>query len=182
MGNDEEITDVALIDSDIETSTDEKIDELELRLKDYPTIECPLVHRFTPGLYIREIFMPAGSMITSKIHKTEHPYVVSKGKVSVFTDNDGEILIEAPFTGITKPGTRRVLYNHEDTIWITFHPVCISPLDDTIESITDAVNKIEGLIIEKHDNVLLDNETKNRFDKISKYGLSEINKEVENGY
>jgi hypothetical protein len=86
-----------------------------------PLAQFPVVHRFTPGLYIREIFMPAGSVLTSKIHKTEHPFVISKGVVSVWTAEEGTITLNAPYTGITKPGTRRVLFIHEDTIWTTFH-------------------------------------------------------------
>ena len=86
-----------------------------------PLAQFPVVHRFTPGLYIREIFMPAGSVLTSKIHKTEHPFVISKGVVSVWTAEEGAITLNAPYTGITKPGTRRVLFIHEDTIWTTFH-------------------------------------------------------------
>lgn len=100
------------------------LDDLEANmLASNIQVECPLIHRFTPGLYIREIFMPAGSFIISKIHRTEHPYIVSKGRVTVITESDGEILIEAPHTGITKPGTRRVLYCHEDTVWITVHAI-----------------------------------------------------------
>ena len=84
-------------------------------------LEFPVIHRFTPGMYIREIFMPAGSLLTSKIHNTEHPYVISKGKVSVWTGSEGVVTLESPHTGITKPGTRRVLFIHEDTTWVTFH-------------------------------------------------------------
>jgi hypothetical protein len=86
-----------------------------------PLAQFPVVHRFTPGLYIREIFMPAGSVLTSKIHKTEHPFVISKGVVSVWTVEEGTVTLKAPHTGITQPGTRRVLFVHEDTIWTTFH-------------------------------------------------------------
>jgi len=86
-----------------------------------PLLDFPVTHRFTPGLYIREIFMPAGSLLTSKIHNTEHPYVISKGKVSVWTGSEGVVTLEAPHTGVTKPGTRRVLFIHEDTTWVTFH-------------------------------------------------------------
>jgi len=125
---------------------DQKIDVLEaLMLANFPEVKCDLVHRFTPGLYTREIFMPAGSLITSKIHNTEHPFVVSKGVVSVFTDADGEVLIKAPHCGITKPGTRRVLYVHEDCVWLTFHRC-----EDG-----ETVEDIEKRIIEPHDNILL---------------------------
>jgi hypothetical protein len=80
----------------------------------------PLKHTFSDGLYIREIFMPKGQLITTGIHKQEHAYFVQKGKVRVLTEN-GMQHIQAPHNGITKPGTKRVIYTEEDTIWITVH-------------------------------------------------------------
>ena len=81
---------------------------------------CPLKHTFVDGAYVREIFMPAGMFFVTKIHKKTHPYFVLKGKVAVLIDNKTEI-IEAPFQGITQAGTQRIIYTHEDTIWITVH-------------------------------------------------------------
>ena len=81
---------------------------------------CPLKHTFADGLYIREIFMPKGVTLTSKIHKIKHPYFIIKGKCSVLTD-EGVVELEAPYHGITEPGTKRVLYIHEDCTWITVH-------------------------------------------------------------
>lgn len=80
----------------------------------------PLKHTFSDGLYIREIFMPKGQLFTTGIHKQEHPYFIQKGKVRVLTE-DGMQHITAPYNGITKPGTKRVIYTEEDTIWITVH-------------------------------------------------------------
>ena len=113
------------------------LEPLRVALLSLPQVGCPLVHRFTPGLYIREIFMPKGTLVVSKIHKTEHPFVVSKGRVSVWTADAGVVHLQAPHCGITKPGTRRLLYMHEDVVWTTFHP--------TQE--TD-VEKIEAMIIQ----------------------------------
>ena len=107
-------------------------------------VSLPLTHRFTPGLYVREIFMPKGTLVTSKIHKTRHPYVISMGVVSVWTEADGVKNLAAPHTGITEPGTRRLIYVHEDCIWTTFHPTNETDID-----------KIEEQIIEKHENPLL---------------------------
>lgn len=84
--------------------------------------ECSVTHRFTPGLYSREILMPKGTLLTSKIHRTEHQYVVLQGVAHVWTDDEGVVTIKAPFVGITKPGTRRILFIEEDCRWITFHP------------------------------------------------------------
>jgi len=138
---------------DHNSDRNKQIDELEkVMLTEFEPIECPVDHIFTPGLYTRQIFMPAGSFITSKIHKTEHPYVVSQGLVSVWIDEGEEIVIDAPFTGITKPGTRRVLYVWEDTIWTTFHA---NPDNENLE-------QIEQRIIEKHENPLLTEQLKNK--------------------
>ena len=79
-----------------------------------------LRHTFTDGLYTREIFMPKGAMIISRIHLFEHPFIVSQGKVSVY-DGESIVTLTSPYQGVTKAGTKRVLYVHEDTVWTTFH-------------------------------------------------------------
>lgn len=131
----------------IERMHDGRIDELEaVMAANYPAVECPLTHVFTEGLYSREIFLPAGSLATSKIHKTEHPFVVSKGKILVSIDKGEWVQLEAPYIGVTKAGTRRVVYAVEDTVWTTFHA---NP-----NNITD-LEEVEDMIVEKHDNPLL---------------------------
>jgi hypothetical protein len=133
----------------IQREKDGRIDELEAMMYEcFPAIECPVEHKFTEGMYIREIVMPAESLVTSKIHKTEHPYVLSKGKMLVSIDGGEWTLLEAPFTGITKAGTRRIAYVIEDCVWTTFH---LNPNN------TENVDEIEEMIIEKHDNPLLNN-------------------------
>lgn len=81
---------------------------------------CPLKHSFGDDIYIREIFMPKGMLITSKLHKTDHPFFVMSGELSVLT-GDGLFKIRGPYFGMTKAGTKRILYIHEDTHWITVH-------------------------------------------------------------
>lgn len=141
----------------IDKTTNEKIDELEASMiENFPIIDCPLVHRFTDGLYVREIFMPAGSLITSKIHKTQHQYFILSGAVSVWIDEGEEVYLKAPYIGITEPGTRRVLYVWEDCIWATSHP---NPDNENL-------NEIEERIIEKHDNPLLPNDVKDKLKEL----------------
>jgi hypothetical protein len=100
-----------------------RIDQLEqAMLSTGSVIDLPLIHRFLDGLYVREIHMPAGTLATSKIHKTEHPFVILRGRVSVYVPGEDHVEhLTGPHFGITRPGTRRVLYMHEDTVWITFH-------------------------------------------------------------
>lgn len=88
-----------------------------------------LEEAMTPGIYIRSLTMPAGSLIFSKVHITEHPYVITSGRVSVY-DGKEVVTREAPYKGITPAGTKRLLFVHEETTWTTFHP---APCDDIEE-------------------------------------------------
>lgn len=134
----------------------QKIDEFEvLMLDNFETVEAPLIHKFVPGMYIREIFMPKGAIVTSLIHKTKHPYFVMKGKVSVFSENDGTQLLEAGHRGITTPNTRRVLHIIEDCVWVTCHVTDIQPADDSEEAVEEAVRLIGEQIIDWRENELL---------------------------
>ena len=133
-----------------DTIIGEKIDQFEAALAEYPEVKCSLIHSFVTGFYIRTIFMPAGTMITSKIHKTLHPFRVSKGKVNVMIGEEIQ-RIEAPHWGMTQPNTRRILYILEDCVWTTFHAT-----DKTTPE------EVEDEIIEKHDNPLLSDEIKRK--------------------
>ena len=85
-----------------------------------PPAVLPLVHLFTPGMYIRQIEIPASTLLTSMEHATEHPFVILSGTVDVISDFE-EIQYVGPCIGITKPGTKRILFTHTDTVWVTFH-------------------------------------------------------------
>ena len=103
------------------SSKDELLDDLEVALAQLPRVELPVTHRFTKGMYIREIQIPAGTMLTSMTHKTQHPFVISKGSIMVTSDHEGGVVYEAPYTGITEPNTRRALHAITDVVWTTFH-------------------------------------------------------------
>ena len=108
----------------------------------------PLKHTFADGLYLREIFMPRGEIVVSKIHKVAHPFFLLKGKISVLTEN-GEHLLKAPYYCITPVGTKRMLYTHTDSIVVTVHRTFETDID-----------KIESEIIAKNFKEIEDNELK----------------------
>jgi hypothetical protein len=149
------------MEKEIEASVDHKIDEIEKAMLDLDPVDCPVRHSFYPGLYVREIFMSQNTLITSMKHLTEHPFFVMTGKVSVYSENFGEELIEAPYRGVTLPNTRRVLYIHENCSWITVHRTDIQPEDDSPESVAKAVALIEDKILDKRENPLLGGRIKN---------------------
>ena len=82
----------------------------------------PLKHNYAPGIYAREIHLNKDSLVVGKIHRFEHMSIISKGKVTIFTEFGGEEVIEAPACFVSPAGTKRVVYANEDTIWTTIHP------------------------------------------------------------
>ena len=145
----------------MEVALNDNIDILEAALiAEADPIICPLKHTFIPGFYIREIFMPKGiegkvNLVTSRIHNTFHPFFILKGRVAVFSENDGEQILEAPYSGITTPNTRRVLKIIEDTVWTTVHATDIVPKDDSVQAIENAANEVAETILAKHENPLI---------------------------
>ncbi len=83
---------------------------------------CPLTHTFGEGVYVREMLLPQGTMITGKLHRHAHPYVLLRGEVLVVSEAGGQEHLRAPLSRIAPPGTKRAMYALEDTVWITMHP------------------------------------------------------------
>lgn len=93
---------------------------VQQELAQLPQIDCPLKHHFAPGQYAREIVLPTGSLVIGKIHLHAHVNVISKGRVSVITE-DGRKDLQAPCTFVSMPGTKRAVYTHEECVWTTIH-------------------------------------------------------------
>ena len=89
--------------------------------KEFGMKRNPVVHTFTDGQYIREIFNPAGEVIVTGIHSVQHPFFLLVGEMSIL-DKDGEKRIKAPHYGVTEVGTKRIIYAHTDCVFVTVHP------------------------------------------------------------
>jgi len=104
----------------------EKIELAEYFLKNYfegseqTAKELPLEHFICNKTYTRQITLPKDMLLTGKVHNFDHVSILSKGDVSVMTP-DGISRIKAPATWISKAGTKRLIYVHEETIWSTIH-------------------------------------------------------------
>lgn len=82
---------------------------------------CPLVHKFCEGMYVREIFIPAGMLLTGKIHRHDHPNFLLMGTVSMITEDGGLVMMSAPQSLISPAGCKRALYTMTDVRWVTVH-------------------------------------------------------------
>ena len=106
-------------------------------------LECN--HYFSHGLYTRELHIPAGVVITGKIHRHSNVNILSKGKVVAVTDK-GRVELEAPHTLVSGELTKKAIYAIEDSVWINCLPWDKEPSVELVEKeyIIPTYETIEG--------------------------------------
>lgn len=100
--------------------TREMFNRLEDAMRELPPAEAPVTHHFANGMYAREMRIPKGTLVTGKIHKEEHFFVISQGDVSILTE-DGMKRLQASEIFVGKPGLKRAAYAHTDAVCIAIH-------------------------------------------------------------
>jgi hypothetical protein len=116
--------------SDLPTTTEfrDRVVRVEEKIRKMPGVltgkdteqVCPVEHHFEHGHYTRTARCLAGVLAVTKIHKVAHPFFFMEGEASILTE-DGVHRMKAPHFGITKAGTKRVVYMHTDTVMVTVH-------------------------------------------------------------
>ena len=81
-----------------------------------PQVDCPLVHHFGPGIYVREVFMPAGTLVVGHCHKLAHLNVFLSGSLALLDDAGGFKVLHAPFLFVSPPG-RKMAWTITDCVW-----------------------------------------------------------------
>lgn len=103
------------IDADLIIS--KNIEKLEGALMKLPQADCPVTHTFGPGVCLREVKLPAGSIVIGHHQNFEHVNIFVKGRVSMRNDDGTFTEMKAPMTFVGKPG-RKIGYIHEDVVWL----------------------------------------------------------------
>jgi hypothetical protein len=115
----------------------EKVEQLEQMMQAYDPAVLPIKHHFADGIYAREMFIPAGAVLTGAVHKTNHMCILSAGHVRVATD-EGPVDLQAPATLIAKPGAKRAIFALEDSVWTNIHATNETDLDKIVEELTES--------------------------------------------
>jgi hypothetical protein len=105
----------------------EQIRALEHEIAKLPPVDTPLTHHFADGVYGREMFIPAGTVITGKIHRMATLNILLSGTLQITTD-EGVQMISAPAVFVTEPDTKKVCYAHTDARFMNVHPTKLRDL------------------------------------------------------
>jgi len=89
-------------------------------------------HFFAGGMYCRRIEIPFGTVIVSKVHKTEHLFIGCVGQLEVA--GQGETYIIGPGDVVPSPiGTKRVVRALTDVVVLTVHKTDKTAADSALE-------------------------------------------------
>jgi hypothetical protein len=103
-----------------ELGTMPEILRIEQELLQMPQVELPIEHYQIDGVYARSMFIPAGTLLTGKIHNFESIAILAKGRIRITNGIDSYIISEGHIM-VDKPGVKRLGYAETDVIFITVH-------------------------------------------------------------
>ena len=89
----------------------------------------PLKHYHIPGVYCRELFIPAGAAIVGKIHRYPHLVCWISGEAVVVSE-EGRLEIKAPVTLNSPAGSKRAIYAKTDVLMMTIHHTFQTELEE----------------------------------------------------
>jgi hypothetical protein len=116
---------------------EQKVQTLEAVFLEQPQVDCPVVHRFGPSIYIREVSIPAGTLSIGHRQTTTHLNVMLAGRVIMISEDGFKTEIAAPQTFVASPG-RKIGYILEDMVWQNIYAT-----DET------DVEKLEAMFLDK---------------------------------
>ena len=109
------MTDLA-VKQDLDSLLSQKVEVLLSRMEKMPQVDCQTKHYFGPSIYIREVTMPAGSIIIGKPHRKEHMCVMLQGRMIIVDADGNKKELVAPITFVGGAG-RKVAYILETTVF-----------------------------------------------------------------
>ena len=104
---------VALRDTSL---LEQRVNALYEATIEQPQIQCEEKHHFGPNIYIKEVPMPAGSLIIGKHHRMDHLCNMVSGRMRILQEDGTTKELVAPVTFMAKPG-RKVAYIIETVVF-----------------------------------------------------------------
>jgi hypothetical protein len=101
--------------------TPEEFEEVEAKMFTMEQSECPVTHTFGPGVYIREVRLPAGALVLGAEQRFHHMNIFISGKILMVQPDGTHVEMTAPQMFVGSPG-RKMGYVLEDAVWLNVYP------------------------------------------------------------
>ena len=113
--------------------------EVEKFMVEQEQVWCPVFHKFSPGLYIRELHMPVDTIVLGHYHRFPNLCFFERGKLAFHNEDGTNTIMEAPQVFTAPPG-RKLAYVMEEAV---FTNVLLNPDNE------QDVNKLEDIFFDK---------------------------------
>lgn len=159
---------------ELSAMTEQKIERLEGMMLEHEQADCPVTHHFGPGLYIRQVLIPAGTFAIGHYHKHAHMNVMLTGKVIVFNEDGTQTELVAPQTFMCKEG-RKIGVVLEDMLWQNIYATDETDVEELErkllrKSVTSEEHKKTMLLKENFDALVSDRV--DFFEAIEEFGFT----------
>ena len=102
---------------------------LEKVLLTLEQVDCPVTHYHIEGVYVRYMFIPAGTVLTGAIHNKENISILAQGSIRV-TNGTESVLITAPHIMVDQPGIKRLGVSETDVTFINVLRTDLTDIDE----------------------------------------------------
>lgn len=126
---------------------EDAVKALQTEILSMPQADGSVRHIFMPGIYMRELTIPAGVVSVGHNHRYNHISMLTKGRITVMNTDGSLTELVAPFTMISSPG-KKCAYSHEETVWVNVHAAdCtdVETMEQMLYDWSDAPDRIKEL-------------------------------------
>lgn len=109
--------------------------QIEAQILQMPQVELPIEHYQIKGVYVRKGFIPAGTILTGKVHNFESISILAQGTLRI-TNGTDSYTISSPHTFVDQAGIKRLGYAETDCTFITIHRTDNTELEDIENELT----------------------------------------------
>ena len=102
---------------------------IEQEILKLPQLDPQITHYHIPGVYVRSMFIPAGTILTGKIHNEANIAILAQGRIRIANEKDAAI-ISAPQVFVDEPGIKRLGFAETDVTFITVHRTENTEIED----------------------------------------------------
>jgi hypothetical protein len=102
-----------------------------------PEAEAACDHVFGDRVYARGVWLPAGTLLVSRVHKQARIVVIAAGECA-FNDGQIAIRVQAPWVGGLSAGLKTAVYAITDCYWVACFGTEIKDNADVFDMLTCA--------------------------------------------
>jgi len=105
-------------------------------------------HFFAKDVYARGLWIPAGTVVVGKLHRESRVCIVASGSCTFVNEFERQV-VQAPWVGEFKAGSKTAVFAHSDTYWIACHGTDITDPDELVEELVSPDHEDYQMYLEK---------------------------------